>query len=106
MEDTVSLRLRLISLSPVSSGAMPGRLTTLDDRSLACDRCGISGGTLGEFDDESSALSIPLMLGRIGKRPEVIGRLSGRGVSTLLSLKQKGCEQRRKRVLDCTNCLP
>lgn len=88
VEETVSLRLRLMSLPSVKSGATPGRLTVgaFDDKFLACDRCGIGGGALGDLAFRSSTFSIPLMLGLIGKRPVATVRLAGRGVSTLLSL--------------------
>lgn len=84
-EDAVSLLLRLISFPPVRSGATPGRLGIAGafvDTPRAWDRCGTGGGSCSEdgLDLASRKLSVPLMLGRIGKRPD-IRRLDGRGVS-------------------------
>lgn len=69
---------------------MPGLLETLrfeaDETPRACDRIGMGGGPFGGDSDfgSPSIFSMPLMLGRTGKRPPVTTRLGGRGVSALL----------------------
>lgn len=102
-DDAVSLLLRLISLPPVRSGAMPGLFKivgALMDATRACDRCGTGGGRCSDegLDFNSPKLSAPLMLGRIGKRPPVKTRLGGRGVSTLLSLRHSSQQPDHHRV--------